>query len=1141
MIRLLFLFISCFFTISFFSQVSDSFSDNDYTTNPPWTISASTDFTVTGGQLKSANTTTNSNFYISTTNTLATNCQWEFYANLQFNTSSANFADVYLVSDASNLQSASINGYFVRIGGTLDEICLYKRNGALASAVKIIDGADGVANVSNNLLKIKVTRTATNQFTLERDITGTSNSYVSEGSVTDGAFTNSVAFGFYIAQSTASFFGKHIFDDINVGPVILDVTPPALVSATAINNTAIDVLFNENVDAASSQTANNYTLSPGGISISSATRDASNFKLVHLTTGSNLVSGTNYTLEVNAVQDLAANSMSLSVINFNYFAFGTPAFKDIVINEIYADPSPLVNLTSAEFVELYNRGTSPFNISGLKLTDNSSIATLGNYTLAPNSYVIICPVADTAQFTNLGYTNKLGVSSFPSLNNSGDNLYLKTAANAFIDSVNYKDTWYRDAIKKDGGWTLEQINPNLNVNCSQAGNWIASTDADGGTPGFVNSVYSVSPDLTGPKISAVSVIDGTHISVCFDDLIQSSQLTVPSSYTISTLGSPIATAVTGGNYCVTLSLNAPLVNATNYTISIGGITDCNGNALNPNSGTFSYYQHQTRDVVINEIMCDPDPAINLPNEEYVELKNRTAFNINLKNWSIATPSTSKKLPDITIRPDSFIVLTGSGNASQFFNNFGIIVYEVTSFPSLTNSGSTLTLRDSNGVVISSVSYSSGWYQDVNKEDGGWSLEQIDANNPCGGQNNWHACTHPNGGTPGSRNSVAANNPDLNAPVASRAIVVNADTIAIFFTEPLDSASLANPANYSFDNGLGTPAYIKPVASSFTKVVIKLSAMPQNGIVYHCNVLSGIVDCAGNSLTAGTVAFALPEPASPGDVVINEILSDPATGGVDFVELYNKSSKTIDLRDLRIGSMDTINNILKDTEIITEEGYLLFPETYLVISESGTAVKQQYQTTNPSGFLDVADLPGMNIDDDVVTLSDKNTVVIDNLIYTSKMHFPLLVSTKGVSLERIDFTRETNDRTNWNSASQGVGFATPAYRNSQYLQANGGDGVSISNPLFSPDNDGYNDVLNISYKLDEPGKAANIIIYDSKGREVKHLVRNQQLAQDGTISWNGINDDNEKAPIGIYVIYVELFNTAGKVSKHKLTCTLAGKL
>lgn len=1398
------------FTISN-AQVNDNFTDGDYTANPVWAPSAPTDFSVNAGQLKSANTTTNSNFYISTTNTLAANCVWEFWLNLQFATSGSNYVDVYLTADNSNLLSPTLSGYFVRIGNTNDDISLYKNTAGTQTV--IIDGVNtSITSTTNNLIKIKVTRTTANLFTLERDMTGTGSSYVTEGTITDASFSTSASFGYLIKQSTATFFGKHIFDDITVAPIVVDVTPPTIVSATSISSTAVDVLFNENIDLTTSQTVTNYTINTGIGNPTLATRDASNLSLVHLTLGTALTNGT-YTIDINAVQDLAGNAISTSTISFNYFVavipnfkdivineiyadpspiinltatefielynnssnsfnlnslkftdntstatlgnytlapnsyviicpiadtaqftalgymnklgvstfpslnnasdnlylknalnivldsvnyldtwyqdavkknggytleqknpnqnvacsqannwiasndadggtpgfvnsvystvpdltgpglvsltvidalhitvcfndvisasqltntanysinnsigspslaiagsgnmcatlslatnlinnstyiltvsgiadcngnaiatptigftyvvFGTPNFKDIVINEIYADPSPLVNLTNAEFVELYNKSANPYNLTGLKLTDGSSIATFGNYSLAPNSFVIICPIADTAQFTALGYMNKLGVSSFPSLNNTSDNIYLKTAANAVIDSVNYSDSWYKDAIKKDGGYTLEQINPNQNVACSQANNWIGSIDTDGGTPGFVNSVYSIVPDITGPKIMSVNVIDSTHISVCFDDVISSTQLNTASNYIVSSsIGSPSLAITSNGNSCVILSLNNKLINATNYTITVAGLTDCNGNTINPNTSIFSYYNHKAYDVVINELMPDPDPAINLPTEEYVELKNRTAFSINLKNWSISSTTSTKKLPDITIKPDSFIVLTGSGNANAF-DNYGIVAYEVTSFPALTNSGGTITLRDSNGVVINSITYATSWYNDVNKQDGGWSMEQIGPNNPCAGQSNWHASYDVNGGTPGRRNSVLASNPDNSAPQLERIAVVSADTIILIFTESLASQSLTNPATYSFDNGLTQPTYILPLAPDYKKVKLKLSSPMQTGIVYNCTVLGGIKDCVGNLISSNSSApFALPQAPSSNDVVINEILFDPNTSGVDFVELYNRSNKTIDLNDLRIGSMDTITGILKDTEIITEEGYLLFPETYLVISESGAIVKQQYFTPNAKGFLDIPSLPSMNTTDDVVTLSHSNGGVIDNFKYTSKMHFPLLVSTKGVSLERIDFNRPTNDRTNWNSAAEAVGFATPAYRNSQYLQADGGSGVSISNPLFSPDNDGYNDVLNISYKLDEPGKAANVYIYDSRGRQVRYLIRNEQLAIDGTLSWNGINDDNEKAAIGIYVIYVELFNLSGKVNKYKLSCTLAGKL
>jgi hypothetical protein len=1124
------------------AQVADNFSDGDYTVNPVWTPSGGTDFTVTANQLKSANTTSNTTFYISTSNTLSSNCTWEFWVNLQFATSGSNYIDAYLISNNNNLAASNINGYFVRIGNTSDDICLYKSTAG--AQVILIDGLNtSVASTSNNLIKIKVTRTSANLFTLERDVTGTGGSYFTEGTITDATFTTSTAFGFAIKQSTASFFGKHVFDDINVATIVLDVTPPTIVSNTVISNTQLDVLFNEPVEITSAQNTANYTANNSIGNPSSATRDGSNFSLVHLSFITPFANSALNTLTVSNVQDNSLNAITSATTNFTYVAPVTVGYKDIVINELFPDPSPVINLTNAEFVELYNRSSNTFNLNGLKLADSYTAtgATLGNYVMPPNSYVIICPVADTAQFTALGYMNKLGVSSFPTLNNSGDNIYLKTNAGVFIDSVNYKDTWYKDAVKKDGGYTLEQINPNLNSTCSQINNWIASTDADGGTPGFVNSVYSLAPDVIAPKINSVTVIDSLHISVCFDDAIAASQLSLTSNYIITSVGSPTLATANSGNSCVTLSLSNKLINATNYTITITGITDCSSNSLTPNNKAFSHYKATPYDIVINELMPDPDPAINLPNEEYVELKNRTNFSINLKNWSFASLTTSKKLPDVTIAPNGYILLSGTGAINTFYNNYGIPVTEVVSFPSLLNDGTTLTLRDTNQVVISSVSYSSSWYNDANKSDGGWSLEQVDANNPCGGQSNWHASTHPNGGTPAYPNSVATSNPDNSSPTLDRVIVITADTIALIFTEPLDSITLSNPLNYTFDNGLITPTYVKAVAPEFKKVILKLSSSIQLGTIYNVSVLNGITDCVGNALINGSLPFALPEAPSANDVVINEILFDPTTGGVDFVELYNKSSKTINLKDLRLGSMDTLTNTLKDTEIITADGYLLFPESYVAISENGSAVKQQYLTMNPKGFLDVADLPSMNTDDDVVTLSDVNFNVIDNFKYTAKMHFPLLVTTKGVSLERIDFNRSTGDRTNWNSAAQAVGFATPAYRNSQYLQADGGSGVTIPNPLFSPDNDGYNDVLNINYKLDESGKAANVYIYDSKGRQVRYLIRNEQLAQDGTLSWNGINDDNEKAPIGIYVVYVELFNLSGKVNKYKLSCTLAGKL
>ena len=64
---------------------------------------------------------------------------WGFWAKMDFATSSTSKTYVYLVSDQENLES-DLNGYYVLIGGTPDEISLYKQTAS--SSQILIDGAD---------------------------------------------------------------------------------------------------------------------------------------------------------------------------------------------------------------------------------------------------------------------------------------------------------------------------------------------------------------------------------------------------------------------------------------------------------------------------------------------------------------------------------------------------------------------------------------------------------------------------------------------------------------------------------------------------------------------------------------------------------------------------------------------------------------------------------------------------------------------------------------------------------------------------------------------------------------------------------------------------------------------------------------
>jgi hypothetical protein len=105
-------------------------------------------------------------------------------------------------------------------------------------------------------------------------------------------------------------------------------------------------------------------------------------------------------------------------------------------------------------------------------------------------------------------------------------------------------------------------------------------------------------------------------------------------------------------------------------------------------------------------------------------------------------------------------------------------------------------------------------------------------------------------------------------------------------------------------------------------------------------------------------------------------------------------------------------------------------------------------------------------------------MIDQFSYNDNMHFALLNSVDGISLERLDFNRPSDDVTNWHSAAESVNFASPGYQNSQYIPVENTGSVSIDPNVFSPDNDGYQDVINISYEFTEPGNVANIFIFDA---------------------------------------------------------------
>ena len=292
----------------------------------------------------------------------------------------------------------------------------------------------------------------------------------------------------------------------------------------------------------------------------------------------------------------------------------------------------------------------------------------------------------------------------------------------------------------------------------------------------------------------------------------------------------------------------------------------------------------------------------------------------------------------------------------------------------------------------------------------------------------------------------------------------------------------------------------------------------------------------------TTQVALPQAVDTGDLLLNEILFNPITGGADFIEFYNNSAKVLDLSHLIMASLDEAGNIDQTENILTP--YLIFPQQYAVVSPSAAQTQKQYNPPFPYAIVE-NNLPTYDDSEGTIFVYSTRTGtarIIDQFSYLDDYHSLLLRTEDGVSLEKINPTLPSGDKNNWHSAASTVNYGTPTYKNSVYTtNLSTGSEVNLSATKVSPDGDGFEDFLLINYNLDALGYVAHIRVFDANGFLVKTLTNGQLLPKEGSLQWDGTKDDGTKALVGIHIIHVELVNPNGKTIRYKLNCVLAASL
>jgi hypothetical protein len=427
-------------------------------------------------------------------------------------------------------------------------------------------------------------------------------------------------------------------------------------------------------------------------------------------------------------------------------------------------------------------------------------------------------------------------------------------------------------------------------------------------------------------------------------------------------------------------------------------------------------------------------------------------------------------------------------------------------------------------VIDSVNYTIDYYRDEEKKEGGWSMELIDSENICAESSNWIASEDPQGGTPGRRNSVAANKPDLTSPKLISVFAFAENRILIEFDEKLEKKPPA------FEDIIIEPSILISSITFVDKSLRQLEVITQaslsTGELYELHV-NNIYDCAGNKISNefNSAAFAVPQDADSLDILVNEILFNPRPGGNDFVEFYNNSDKYVNLQDWKI------ENASGEVKPVVSTNLLLAPTDYLVLTNDPKTLKSDYIFGKEEKFL-AASLPSFNDDEGKIKLMDPSGKVIDEFSYVESFHSPLLIDKEGVSLERISFLSLTETISNWKSASQTSGFATPGFLNSNaFDQQMTSSNIVILPELFDPVS-GSPSFTTIAYNFDQPGFVANVKIFDALGREVKELADNELLGTKGFFRWDGDSTNGSKASVGAYMVWFEIFNQDGQLSTFK---------
>jgi len=514
----------------------------------------------------------------------------------------------------------------------------------------------------------------------------------------------------------------------------------------------------------------------------------------------------------------------------------------------------------------------------------------------------------------------------------------------------------------------------------------------------------------------------------------------------------------------------------------------------------------------------PNPNTNEP--EWIELYNYSENTIKIENYTISDPKKSTNLPTFNFYPNQYIILSSDtlslkiqriipGNARLFQINL----------PTLNNDQDIIKLSQNN-LTLDSINYN------LPNQSKGLSLERVNPELPSNFKNNLLISVHQSGATPGLINSNYKNAYDIELSS------INQIDNNLFFKIKNNGLKHIDEYNFTCFVDINQDNQIQNNETIIDIYEKNIPPYDSVNLIYSFDMVTDLLEIFGSfhliaflstegddNFSNDTSYFNIYIAPPKKSILINEIMFETDSKHAEYIELYNTSDFDINLKDWQIKDKSAFDKSGASIDNI----FILNKKSYAIIAWDSLLFDKYDELQNENYVFITKNKITLNNTNDDLYLIDASNTICDNLSYDYSWHNPSIISTKNVSLEKVNPLSPSDKKENWTSSADNKG-GTPARENSVFRNINKFYTLNAKPNPFSPFNKGTNSKCQIEYNLPFRTALINSKMFTTEGIEIKNIASAKYSASSGKLIWDGTNNKGEFMQPGPYIFYLEAINS-----------------